>query len=32
MSTFLKQDQPTFGKLAGNGTVFEVPPFQRDYS
>lgn len=32
MSTFLKQDQPTFGSLAGNGRTFEVPPFQRDYS
>jgi len=32
MSTLLKQDQPTFGSLAGNGKTFEVPPFQRDYS
>ncbi len=32
MSTFLKQDQPTFGSLSGNGRTFEVPPFQRDYS
>lgn len=32
MSTFLKQDQPTFGSLAGNGRTFEVPAFQRDYS
>jgi uncharacterized protein with ParB-like and HNH nuclease domain len=32
MSTFLKQEQPTFGALAGNGRTFEVPPFQRDYS
>ena len=32
MSTLLKQEQPTFGSLAGNGKTFEVPPFQRDYS
>jgi uncharacterized protein with ParB-like and HNH nuclease domain len=32
MSTLLKQEQPTFGTLAGNGRTFEVPPFQRDYS
>jgi uncharacterized protein with ParB-like and HNH nuclease domain len=32
MSTLLKQEQPTFGSLAGNGRTFEVPPFQRDYS
>lgn len=32
MSTLLKQDQPSFGSLAGNGKSFEVPPFQRDYS
>jgi uncharacterized protein with ParB-like and HNH nuclease domain len=32
MSTILKQEQPTFGSLAGNGRTFEVPPFQRDYS
>lgn len=32
MSTLLKQEQPTFGNLAGNGRTFEVPPFQRDYS
>lgn len=32
MSTLLKQAQPTFGELAGNGKNYEVPPFQRDYS
>jgi uncharacterized protein with ParB-like and HNH nuclease domain len=32
MSTLLKQAQPTFGELAGNGKTYEVPPFQRDYS
>ncbi len=32
MSTLLKQEQPTFGGLVGNGRTFEVPPFQRDYS
>ncbi len=32
MSTLLKQEQPTFGSLAGNGRTFEVPAFQRDYS
>lgn len=32
MSTLLKQNQPTFGELAGNGKTYEVPPFQRDYS
>lgn len=32
MSTILKQAQPTFGELVGNGKVYEVPPFQRDYS
>ncbi len=32
MSTFLKQAQPTFGELCGNGKTYEVPPFQRDYS
>lgn len=32
MSTQLKQSQPTFGELAGNGKTYEVPPFQRDYS
>lgn len=32
MSTILKQAQPTFGELAGNGKTYEVPPFQRDYS
>jgi hypothetical protein len=32
MSTILKQEQPQFGSLAGNGRIFEVPPFQRDYS
>jgi uncharacterized protein with ParB-like and HNH nuclease domain len=32
MSTLLKQAQPTFGELAGNGKIYEVPPFQRDYS
>ena len=32
MSTLLKQEQPTFGSLVGNGRTFEVPPFQRDYS
>ncbi len=32
MPTLLKQEQPTFGSLAGNGRTFEVPPFQRDYS
>nr|MCU0337668.1 DUF262 domain-containing protein [Sediminibacterium sp.] len=32
MSTLLKQAQPTFGELAGNGKLYEVPPFQRDYS
>lgn len=32
MSTLLKQETPTFGSLAGNGRIFEVPPFQRDYS
>jgi uncharacterized protein with ParB-like and HNH nuclease domain len=32
MPTILKQEQPTFGSLAGNGRTFEVPPFQRDYS
>jgi len=32
MSTLLKQAQPTFGELAGNGRTYEVPAFQRDYS
>jgi uncharacterized protein with ParB-like and HNH nuclease domain len=32
MSTLLKQAQPTFGELCGNGKTYEVPPFQRDYS
>jgi len=32
MSTLLKQAQPSFGELAGNGKTYEVPPFQRDYS
>jgi hypothetical protein len=32
MSTLLKQAQPTFGELAGNGKTYEVPAFQRDYS
>lgn len=32
MATLLKQTQPTFGELAGNGKIYEVPPFQRDYS
>lgn len=32
MSTLLKQAQPTFGELCGNGRTYEVPPFQRDYS
>ena len=32
MATILGQEQPTFGKLIGNGQLFEVPPFQRDYS
>ena len=32
MSTLLKQAQPTFGELVGNGKTYEVPPFQRDYS
>ncbi len=32
MPTLLKQAQPTFGELAGNGKTYEVPPFQRDYS
>jgi uncharacterized protein with ParB-like and HNH nuclease domain len=32
MSTLLKQAQPTFGELCGNGRTYVVPPFQRDYS
>lgn len=32
MSTLLKQAQPSFGELCGNGKTYEVPPFQRDYS
>ena len=32
MSTLLKQAQPTFGELCGNGRTYVVPPFQHDYS
>jgi len=32
MAKLLKQEQPTFGSLVGNGRTFEVPAFQRDYS
>jgi hypothetical protein len=32
MPTILRQGQPSFGGLVGNGTIFEVPAFQRDYS
>jgi uncharacterized protein with ParB-like and HNH nuclease domain len=31
-STIFLQERPSFGSLIGNGRVFEVPSFQRDYS